>query len=218
MSWLNESTLQDKITNLLLLLYIIGESNSIGFIEDSLKLQKMTFISELKFVKKRWKVLNYQFLRWKRGPFSKNLAEDITKLKEVGLIELKESIELSKNGLKFLESTDEIFSTNTQFMKLIDNTIKTWANRDSESIMKWVYNQQVIVPKIGKPMYIQDIPMGTLILFKVSSKNADKLFDLDESWKATLEVMFNRGALKSLDDAYIDAIEGNAREFQIRTN
>jgi uncharacterized protein YwgA len=217
-SWLNESTLQDKITNLLLLLYIIGETNSIGSIENGLKLQKMAFISELKFVKRHWKVLNYNFFKWKKGPFSKGLAEDITKLKAVGLVESKETMELSKNGSEFLELTSEIFSTNKSFMHLIDNTIKTWADRDSESIMKWVYNQQVIVPKIGKPMYIQDIQMGQLILFKVSTKNAEKIFDLDESWKATLEVMFNKSVLKSLDDAYIDAIEGNAREFQIRTN
>ena len=186
--------------------------------EDDLKLQKMTFLSEWKFVKKRWKVLNYNFMRWYKGPFSKDLAEDLTRLRGVGLVERDTPMELSESGNEFLASANEIFSRNKRFMKLIDNTIKRWAGTDSDSMMKWVYRQQIVAPKISRPMYIKDIQEGQLLLFKVSDANAMETFDLDESWQATLEVMFDRSLLESLDDAYNDAIEGNASEFQLRTN
>ena len=186
--------------------------------EDNLKLQKMTFLSELKFVKKRWKALNYNFLRWRKGPFSKELAKDLTRLRGVGLVDQGVPIDLTDSGEEFLESLSEVFSTNKRFMKLIDNTIKKWSKEDSESMMKWVYRKQVVVPKVGRPMYIKDINEGKLLLFKVSEKNAVDTFDLDKSWFATLEVMFDRSVVKALDDAYNDALEGNASEFQVRTN
>ena len=57
-------------------------------------------------------------------------------------------------------------------------------------------------------MTIRDIPLKQVILFKPSKSRIKKRFEIDESWLATLELIFDEEALELLSKAYGDAIDG----------
>jgi len=213
---MSEMGIRERVTNILLLLYLIEQANAKGKVEDELKLQKLVFLAQNEFVKRRLKAFSYNFFRWRKGPFSKNLRIDlITVLQSNFVKEESNRIELTDKAREVLENCSELFTENKHFLKWIDSIADKYSKYPSDDIKEFVYSLQVMVPKVRRIMAIQDISPSQLILFKTSDKKARGIFRIDESWLATLELTFDKEARESLARAADDAAEGRAYELNV---
>lgn len=198
----------DRIVNNFLLLYIINLTNRLGRLEDTLKIQKLAFLIQKEYVRRKWKGLNYNYFRWHKGPFSADLNADLDVLRHLGLVSNSWPIELTEKGSDFLESTSELDDDNKKYIKIIDKIVEKYANWTPDEIKQYVYNLQIVVPKKRKRMRIRDTMPGTLLLYRMTKKKSTDIFDVSEDWQATLELAFDQEAIESLKDAYIAAAEG----------
>lgn len=198
----------DRIVNNLLILYIIELTNLLGRLEDTVKLQKLAFLIQKEFVRRKWKGLNYNFFRWHKGPFSADLNADLDVIRHVGLVTKNWPIRLTQEGTELLEDCSELNEKNSEFLKVVDGIVKKFANYTPDEIMNYVYNLQIVVPKKRRKMRIADTLPGTLLLFRMSKNKSTNVFKIDEDWLATLELAFDQEAIESLKQAYSAAIEG----------
>jgi len=213
---MSEMGIRERVTNILLLLYLIEKANSRGNVENELKLQKLVFLAQNRLIKKRLKAFSYNFFRWIKGPFSKNLRIDLITLREANFVKIRPNkIELTKKANEVLESCSELLDENEYFTNWIDHIIDKYAEFSPEDIKEFVYSMRVVVPRIREIMTIKDLPPSQLILFKTSDKKASLIFNIDKSWLATLELTFDKEALGSLAKALDDAAEGRAYELKI---
>jgi len=213
---MSEMGIRERVTNVLLLLYLIEKTNRLGKVEDELKLQKLVFLAQKRLVKKKIKAFSYNFFRWRKGPFSKNLRIDlITLLQTRFLVKKPDRIELTEKAKELLNNCSEILIENQSLLRDIDKVVSARAEYSPEEIKDFVYSMRVTVPRIRQIMSIKNIPPSQLILFKTSDKKARSIFHVDDSWLATLELIFDDEALKSLERAVDDAIEGRVQKLSL---
>jgi uncharacterized protein YwgA len=216
---MSETGIRERVTNILLLLYLIDQANAKGKVEDELKLQKLAFLAEKELVRRRLKALSYNFFRWLKGPFSKNLRLDLILLMQSSFVQMgANGIELTSKATEILSNCRGLLEGNRDFLRSIDAVTAIYSNRPPDQIKELVYSMEIMVPKVRQMMIIRDIPMSQLILFKMSDEKAKAIFDIDESTLATLELTFDSEACNSLSQAIDDAAEGRAHEFTVRDN
>ncbi len=214
---MSEIGIRERVTNILLLLYLIDQANVKGKVEDELKLQKLTFLAEKELVRRRLKALSYNFFRWLKGPFSKNLRLDLILLTQSGFLQKgANGIELTSKSTEILSNCKGLLEANRDFLRSIDAVTAIFSNHPPDQIKELVYSMEIMVPKVRQMMIIRDIPMSQLILFKMSDEKAKAIFDIDESTLATLELTFDSEACNSLSQAIDDATEGRVHEFTVR--
>ena len=154
---------KERIVNNLLLSYLIDKTNKEGNIEDNLKLQKLTFISQKKFIERKLKGFSYNFFRWHKGPFSADVNNDLALLKQMNFARWEDKIYLIEEGEVLLNQCEDLFKRNDAFLQIIDSIIKEYARLKPDEIKEKVYEMKVMVPKIRKLMPIREIPPKTLI-------------------------------------------------------
>ena len=199
---------------------MIDETNKKGKIEDNLKIQKLVFSIQKKLLQKKQKAFSYDFFRWNQGPFSANLNEDLKLLSRNKLISWGgKRIVLTKEGEELLKNCKGLFDINTFFNDTFNSIVDEFANLSPDKIKELVYKQSFFVPILRKVMLIEKIPFGRPILFRPSDNRMKYLFKLDEGWDATLELIFNKNALVSLEKALDDAKEGrHGKPFRVHTS
>jgi uncharacterized protein YwgA len=198
----SDSSIRERVTNNLLLLYLIDETNKKGKMEDALKLQKMVFLSQKKFIERKLKGFSYNFFRWHKGPYSKGISMDTDLLTSDNLIQCgRDKIELTSDGKKILQGSSDLLEQNQIFLKYIDSVIDEYSKLDPETLKNKVYAMEVMVPLIRKIMTIQQIPQGRIILFKSSDKKVKRIFEMPEAWIGTLELALDSEALEFLKKA-----------------
>lgn len=202
---MSEKTIKDRIINLLLSLYLIDRVNEIGKLEDNLKLQKLIFLSQ-KLLNQRHKLgFRYFFLRWDKGPFSKDVNNDLLLLKNNNFVKWENNqITLTVEGKNLLEMSKEIFDSNKTFIKVIDDTVSEYSHLSPEEIKKEVYNMQMFIPKLRKVMRIEEVPPKQLLMYGLSERKAKYSFEVGEEWVDTLEVIFDSEAIDLLQKAKRD--------------
>jgi len=207
--------IKERIVNNLLLLYLIDKTNKEGYLEDNLKLQKLAFLTQKKFIERRLKGFSYNFFRWHKGPFSADVNNDLVLLKQMNFARWEDRIYLTEEGEALLKQCEDLFERNDTFLQIIDSIIKEYAGLKPDEIKEKVYEMKVMVPKIRKSMLIREIPPKTLILYRPSKKRTRQEFDINEEWLATLELIFDEEALELLKKAFGDAINGKVHEIAI---
>lgn len=213
---MSETEIRERVTNNLLLLYLIALTNELGNLEDELKLQKIVFLAQKKLVQKRLKAFSYNFFRWIKGPFSKNLRIDLLDLANANFIRItRDRIDLTKKGKELLEDCATVFETNRFFLEYINSVIERYSRHSPEAIKDHVYSLRLVVPKIREIMSIKQIPLGKLILFKSSDGKSRAIFRIDPARLVTLELNFDIHAISSLEKSMDDAVEGRAHELKV---
>jgi uncharacterized protein YwgA len=208
-------TVEDRIRNNLLVLYLIDHTVKTGYkVEDDLKAQKLVFLSEKLSVQRKLRSLVYPFFRWHKGPWSKDLSDDLRHLTNTGLLcRGKNGFSLTPEAREILAFSESLLNTEHIFLKPIDETIKEWGHYASDAIKEKVYDIAFFVPRLRKVMRMRDIDEGQILLFGVSESKARKIFTLPEDWAATLELLFDKNAVDSLKAAQKDALGGRTCDF-----
>lgn len=208
---------REGITNKLLLLYTIGQTNKQGRMENPLKLQKLVFLVQKKLIGRKLKGFSYNFFRWIKGPYSAGVSMDLDLLVSGGFVSTHENkIELAPDGNEVVHSFRELLrgDRNQPLLSCIDSILEEYAAMDPEALKDKVYAMKVMVPKIRKLMTIQEIPPKQLILFKSSDEKVRQIFEIDEARQGLLELVFDAEALELLKKAQADAKEGRVRELR----
>ncbi|MFZ2411441.1 MAG: hypothetical protein WAW23_07720, partial [Candidatus Methanoperedens sp.] len=144
----------------------------------------------------------YFFLRWQRGPFSKNVNEDLELLKNSNFVNWgRDNITLTKEGEKLLGMTKEIFDSNETILKYINQIVEKYSCLSPEQIKEKTYETTIMVPRIGKLMKIIDVPEKQIIMYGLSEKKARYSFLIPDEWLETLEVIFDKEAMNLLKNA-----------------
>lgn len=211
---MSEKEVDERVGNNLLFLYLVGETSKAGEVEDNFKAQKLVFLSEKQLIQRKLKAFNYTFLRWHRGPYCKDLANDIKRLQKAGLLRKDgERIVLTDFGRGVLQHFGDVLARQATFTEPIKKVAQEYGPIAPDDLKERVYDMSIFVPKIRRVMKIRDIEEKSLILFKMSEGKAKKSFTLDESSQATLELVFNKEAQDSLRMAQRDAVEGRVCDF-----
>lgn len=200
-------TIEDRVRNNLLLLYLVDQTIKSGYkVEDDLKAQKLVFLSEKLSVQRSLRSLVYPFFRWHKGPWSKNLSEDLRHLTNNGFLERETSGFVPTSEAKeILKLSAPLLDSENIFLRPIDETIVKWGHFSPDAIKEQVYDIPIFVPRLRKVMRMRDIEEGQILLFGVSESKARRIFSLPEDWMATLEILFDKDAIESFRMAQQDA-------------
>lgn len=184
----------DAIVDRLLLLYLLIRNRRKGFsisgtpFETQLKLQKLLYWVEFEMFSNRYKGLNYYFFKWDHGPFAQEIYTDADDLLRNNLIiEDKRELRASEKGHELIENCGELFESNTGISNFFDRVIDRFGGYGPYDIRNATY----AFPVFEKKIPIARVKKGELILPKMKSEDAEKIFYIDEEWMATLQIMFD---------------------------
>lgn len=213
---MSEKGIFNRVKNVVLLLYTIQKTNEKSALEDNLKVQKLVFLSQKQHISKKMNGFAYLFLRWHKGPFSKDLNNDLVLLRQMKFLRWgDDKIELTGNGKGLLESCNEILEENKNFLSVIDKIIDEYGHFTPDDLKERVYQMKIFVPKDRKIMKIEEIPPKKLMLYGLSDDKTKTRFNIRESWVDTLEVLLDEEAIDLLEQAQKDAKEGNTVDFNL---
>ncbi len=195
----------EVLSDRLLLLWLIYDAMMYKLFGDT-KTQKLTYLSEKKMIDNREKGFNYDFVKLPYGPYSEDLQKDIKWLEEQKLINavpipISDDAKVfheSRFGRKLLNDFHELFARNNIFTRQIAETNRKFASKNSQQIVEYVHN--LPHPYI-KGHTIDDLKLGTKILYKLVERKAKTIFDITPEELATLDVYLDDESYRSVIEA-----------------
>ena len=192
-------TLEERLVDRLLLLYLIDQTNKIGYVGGKTRAQKLVFLSETDQQRKKLKGFNYGYVRLDYGPYSNDLNDDIALLKKEGFLCLREkSHYLTLPSNRILDLSKECLDRNTKILAPIDKIVQKWARKKTEELLKSVYRRKALY---HPQKTIKALRKPTILLKRQSEEEVAQTFRLTESEVATLEILFDPEAVESLERA-----------------
>jgi len=197
--------------NLLLLLYTVECSSRRGYLYGRVKLQKLLHEAEKRMMAVGLRAFSYVFYRWKHGAYSPEADWGLEWLEKDGLVEVTDrEIMTTAEGRKVLEDVKQLLDKNKKTLEIIDKVAEVHA-LDTGKIMKAIaYGTPV--PELAKR--IKDIEKGEVVLRPVDKSRASSLFLIDDREIETLEILLDKQARESLQEAMDDARHGRVTPFQ----
>ncbi|VUT26356.1 MAG: hypothetical protein MOIL_01520 [Candidatus Methanolliviera sp. GoM_oil] len=186
--------LQEKIMDKVLLLYLIGKAKEEGNLGVT-KLMKLTFLTEQRMAEDRVKGFNYWFYKWRYGPFTQEIYDDLDCLMQNELITERGGIELTDRGLEFLNEIRGLLDENTIILKYIDGIAEEYGSIELNALIDRVDE----IEPLGRKK-IKDLLIGEHILSKLSDLEADRVFEIDDEWLETLDLLLNKEEYESLKE------------------
>lgn len=205
MASLTNKTPKEATTDLLLLLYIVDRVSSVGKVEGQKKLLKLIFFSEHSMLLNRMKGLNYEFYKYSHGPFSKEVYQDRDILIENNILSDISGFIVEERGKEILEMCQPVFKENKEFIKNIDSIIKKYAKFPPWKLEKMAYDVEI------NGIKIKDLPQYYTILTKLSERQSNMVFDIEEEYIETIEVVLNVENFDSL----LESLEASQKSSRL---
>jgi len=184
-------TLEDRITDKFLLLYLIDDVES--GVGDT-KLQKLAFLSELDMILQGRKGFNYNFFKMPFGPYSGELKKDVADLTKCGII-THLSHASTRRGQKILEAFNHLLENNSDIISKIQGVNKFHAHLERDFLVDKVHE----MPNPMRPsISIDKTKHGTYLLKRMKLAFIDRIFQISESDIASLEIVFDPEYMGSL--------------------
>lgn len=188
-------TLKEFTTDNLLFMYVVDRANKKGRIEGQKKLMKLIFLAEHSLVVSRLKGLNYEFFKYSYGPFSTEVYANRDLLVENNFLNDVNGFTLEDRGREVLKIGRPFLEKNRVFTRHIDDVIDKYAKTPPWEIEEITKNIKINGVKI------KDLPDYHLILTKLTKRQADMIFDINEDFIGTFDTMLNRETFDSLLEA-----------------
>lgn len=158
------------------ILNLFDQTNKVSNIDGNLKIQKLSFIFELKGQEKGFKSAHYRFFRYNNGPYSRFLANDVLELKEKGFI-TRNSNQITRRGeflSEFIKLNAPIKGANQKALEISDEVVKEYGKYSGPQLTNIVYKMVVpVVDLENKLMKVRDIAACTDILDPIRNQNAE---------------------------------------------
>jgi len=140
---------------------------------DNLKIQKITFLSEIEGRNSNLATANYPFFKFTFGPYSKTLANTVRKLEVFKFID-PEFRKLTKRGEYVLEFVNEFVKSSPkaeESLKILQAMCDQYRDIKSSSLVDVVYGIKVsVVGMSGNIMSVSEIPMCVDIIVPEEEK------------------------------------------------
>jgi hypothetical protein len=139
-------------------------------------IQKLTFLTELVGRSKDIKAAYYRFYRFKHGPLSKELLNDVSYLERFNFIdsESRELLDRGKYLLDYVKPEIDASGLATEVVAIARSVAEEWKYYRGWDIVNKVYELSVPVDGMGRQrVRVSDIPIGTDILVPEWSHERD---------------------------------------------
>jgi len=185
--------LEQAIERLLLLYSISKASDRVDNLGNT-KLQKFTFLSEWKMIDKREKGFSYFYLKYDKGPYSFDLANDVKRLLKTNIVRKQRwSITLTKFGDSIIEDFSRLLSQNSHVASIIDRTIHKYAKYSLQELLDAVY---ALPHPYVRGYTIRTAPLKMPLLYKLPEEKVMFPFKADNEQIEDLIVSLSTNGLK----------------------
>jgi uncharacterized protein YwgA len=192
---MEERSLEEALIDRLLLLYLVTRTRQKGYnILGQIKLQKMVYKTQEKMYLSKCKALNYNFVRWRSGPFSQEIYSDVRDLKTTGYLNPLDAASATEKGSKLLETFGSILDEETR--NIIDKVINEFGPYTGRQIKQVMY----FYPKVGERKTIGEAKMGEVLLTRLSSQEARKCISMSEEKLETLRFLFDPKSKRAIQE------------------
>jgi len=193
---------REILADRLLLLWLLYDAMKYKSFGDT-KAHKLAYLSEWSMVDNREKGFNYDFVKLPYGPYSEQLQKDIVWLEEQRLVEpipVKEGklFHDSRFGRKLLNDFHPLFLRNNLFTIKIANVNSKYASKNSTELVKIVH---ALPHPYIKGKTIDDLKLGTIILYKLAEEKAKVKFEITPEELATLDIYLDDESYRSVIEA-----------------
>ena len=185
----------EKLADHLLLLYLIDRANQVEALAGNTKLQKLVYLAERNMLGRKLKGFNFYFHKFDYGPYSEELRDDSSHLREMDLLK-KRRWTLTKDGCVILNSFPELWERNKAIVTQIDSIAK-FSEWSLSKLKDYVYDQPHPWLK-GKT--IRSVPKFTPILRKIKRENAEEEFVITPSEIETIDILLDKEHYSDLLD------------------
>lgn len=148
----------DRIIDSTLLLYILKKAAPIY---GRIKVQKSTFLVELRLRENSLIGPHFRFIRYLRGPFSRQIWDTYDELAHAGFVHRK-TFEPTERGNFLIEfAIPALRKHNPQVFELADEVLDWCKRKHAESLIRHVYQLEVAPDEEPtRKLKVSDIPMG----------------------------------------------------------
>jgi uncharacterized protein YwgA len=184
---------QQKYWDRLVLLRLFQAVSKRSRVDGNLKAQKLVFLVELKAHRDGIKGAHYKFFRYQLGPFSADLANDVRRLEDLGLV-TKSTRALTDRG-RFLH--DYVFgalqnagqdSDTKTTLGIVEQVASDYGQKSGKALMNLVYGLTVPVFDLGgRPKKVRDIPPFLDILNPVFTPELGEVQPLTDELMADID-------------------------------
>lgn len=156
------------------LLRLFKAVNAISHIDGNLKVQKLSFITEVQAMNHGIAAMHFKFFRYTHGPYSKDLAKDVDQLIQAEV--LTTTRRLTRKGdfiIDYLTSDAQAADIPSAALDTIKQVASEYGKFSGIKLREIVYKMTVpVYERDGQHMKVRDIDTFTDILFPSAS---DKL-------------------------------------------
>lgn len=212
---LNRDILSDRF----LLAYLIYKADQRDL--GKTKIQKLVYFIESELAEDNIKTFDYDFVKGKHGPYAKKINDDLTQLTACNVLIDKpyytpfgtqHHFEITNDGQEIIEESYELIDENIAVVNAIDKIIQKYAPRPLNEILDIVYNKKVEVN--GKLVKIQKVHMGTELNVGVPDADSKNRLKMDDDWKETFCILFDKDCHKSHIEGLKDAQAGRFSTYE----
>jgi hypothetical protein len=212
-------TRSQEIWDRIVLLHLLQDAQQKKGV-DNVKIQKLTFISEITGAAQKLKAAHYPFFRFTYGPYSKELANEVTLLEELCFInsESRELTDRAKLILKYVDPEVRQSGPANEVLAIVRRICTAYKGYESfPDLVNAVYD--MVVPVAGwdnAESKIKDIPLCVDIL-RPDDLKASEVMPLPDDLIDDLEAEFlipaerldvtNPGMLESVSGMLRRALE-----------
>jgi uncharacterized protein YwgA len=211
-------TRRDILSDRLLLAYIIYKAR--GRDLGRTKIQKLVYFVQSELGELNIKTFDYDFEKWHWGPYAKEMSDDLKELRACNVITAKvshrdrnrdsvfsraaEFYEITENGKEIIEKSRELFEENEDLIRKIDEILQKYDKLPLTQIEDDVHGRRV---DSGRgTVRIKDLHDGTKLNARVI--DVRHKLQMDDDWRETFCILFDRDECKSHNEALRDAREG----------
>ena len=195
---LSSRTIKETLSDRLLLLWLLYDAMKFKAVGDT-KAHKLAYLSELSMKQDLEKGFNYDFKKLPFGPYSDQLQKDADWLEEQKLVDSRrfgegKIFENSRFGRKLLNDFSDLFIRNNRFTQKIFAVNSKYACLNTFQLVEAVHQQ---LHPDEESVKIDELEIGEVILYRLSSEKAKVEFDIRAEELATLEIYLDGEAYES---------------------
>lgn len=167
--------------DLYLTAYMVDCVNQISSIDGNLKMQKILFLHEFRGIQDGLKANHYKYFRYSYGPYSKDLANDLSRMEELGFV-TKGSRRLTKRGNTFIQYfLPEVRRRLGLALDFATEICHRYGRFSGPQLVNRVYALEVPVYDLnGEPRLVREISAFTDIFDPAHDTTTREISSLDE--------------------------------------
>jgi uncharacterized protein YwgA len=180
------------------------------------KIQKLVYLIESELAENNIKSFDYDFERNHFGPFAREVNDDLKELVACDVLTKKTIhksgrnkvvvFEPTENGRKIVEGCEELFKENKELIDKIDAILLRYDSLSLDNIKSTIYNRKIELAE-GQTR-IRRLREGTTLNARVLGADAVNKLRMDEDWRETFCILFDKDECKSFNEGVRDAREG----------